>query len=185
MSSPMTCGPSAAGSMPSCARPISRTPSSTGCRSCWIGSPVRAASQPAVWPTPRRQDPAKRACAFAGHRQLRAGRATEAEASRPRTPIRDGAGRLRLRRRGPDDAATDRPAPGRHARVCARHLLSARPDDPDRRHAAGHRLRARRRRPLRGGLHRALRRRRTDRRRRRRAGRRRAARGARELHPAT
>ena len=59
--------------------------------------------------------------------------------TRPSLPAR--AGRLRLRRRGSRRAAADR-APARGLR---RRLVSARSDDRDRRHAARHRVRARRR----------------------------------------
>ena len=71
---------------------------------------------------------------LAGHRQLRAHRAAQARAGGDRRLVPGGAGRLRLRRRGPRAAPADRAG--------ARGRLAARADGRDRRHAARHRVRA-------------------------------------------
>ena len=70
--------------------------------------------------------------------------AAEARTGGARPVLRGRPGRIRLRRRGPRDAAGDRPPACRRRR----RRVRARADDRDRRHPARHLLRARRRRPL-------------------------------------
>ena len=128
---------SAAARTPSCAPPTCRTRCCPGSRSCssWLRG-------------------ARRRHAGAGDRQLRAGRAAEADArrDRPLLPVRPGRRSAPTPRTAPRCRRSPAGAPGTLG-----HPAPARADDRDRRHAARHRLRPRRRRALLRGRDRAVR----------------------------